>query len=101
MFTFEDLTEIDDRSLQTLLLEVPQDMLVMALKGGSPRIKEKFFKNMARRAAEATKEDLETRGPMKIQDVEEQQKGVLAIARQLSDEGRINMERGKQADQFV
>ena len=56
---------------------------------------------VARRAAEATKEDLETRGPMKIQDVEEQQKGVLAIARQLSDEGRINMERGKQADQFV
>jgi flagellar motor switch protein FliG len=82
-------------------LEVPQDTLVIALKGASPRLKEKLLKNMARRAAEATKEDLETRGPMKIQDVEEQQKQVLAIARTLSDEGRINMERGKAADQFV
>ena len=100
-FTFEDLVDIDDRSLQTLLLEVPQDMLVVALKGASPRLKEKLLKNMARRAAEGVKEDLETRGPMKIQDVEDQQKAVLVIARGLSDEGRINMERGKAADQFV
>lgn len=101
MFTFEDLIEIDDRSLQTLLLEVPQDTLVIALKAASPDLKEKFFKNMARRAAEAAKEDLETRGPMRIQDVEEQQKAVLIVARGLADEGRIQLQRGKQADQFV
>ncbi|MFZ9122643.1 MAG: flagellar motor switch protein FliG [Burkholderiaceae bacterium] len=101
MFTFEDLIEIDDRSLQTLLLEIPADMLVISLKGASPKLREKLFKNMARRAAEATKEDLETRGPTKVQDVEEQQKAFLVIARRLQEEGRINLERGKQADAFL
>ncbi len=101
MFTFEDLSEIDDRALQTLLLEVSQDMLVVALKGASPKLKEKVFKNMAKRAAEAVKEDLETRGPAKIAEVEEQQKELLKIARAMADEGRIMLERGKSADVFL
>ncbi len=101
MFTFEDLIDIEDRSLQTLLLEVPAEMLVISLKGASPRLREKLFKNMAKRAAEGVKEDLETRGPAKIQDVEDQQKEVLKLARQLQDDGRINLQRGKQADVFL
>jgi flagellar motor switch protein FliG len=101
MFTFEDLIEIDDRSLQTLLLEVPQDTLVLALKGASPKLKEKLFKNMARRAAEAVRDDLETRGPTKISEVEDQQKEVLRIARELADEGRINLERRRAADLYI
>jgi flagellar motor switch protein FliG len=101
MFTFEDLIEIEDRSLQTLMLEVPQDMLVVSLKGASPRLREKLFRNMAKRAADGVREDLETRGPVKVQEVEESQKEILKIARALAAEGRMILERGKQADVFL
>ena len=101
MFTFEDLIDLEDRSLQTLLLEVPQPMLVTALKGASPRLRDKLLKNMAKRAAEAVREDLETRGPVKVQEVEEAQKEILKTGRLLHAEGRMIMERGKQADVFV
>ena len=101
MFVFEDFIEIEDRSLQTLLLEVTQDSLVVALKGASPKLRQKLYSNMAKRAADGVKEDLETRPPVKIQEVEEQQKDIIRIARQLAAEGRMMMERGKQADSFL
>ena len=101
MFVFEDFNDIEDRSLQTLLLEVPQDTLIVALKGASPKLREKLFKNMAKRAADGVREDLETRPPVKVQEVEEMQKEVIRIARALSDEGRMIMERGKSADAFL
>lgn len=101
MFTFEDLVEIEDRSLQTLMLEVPQDMLVIGLKGASPRLKEKLLKNMAKRAADGVREDLATRGPVKVQEVEENQKEILKLARALQAEGRMILERGKQADSYL
>jgi flagellar motor switch protein FliG len=101
MFTFEDLIDLEDRSLQTLLLEVAQPMLVVALKGASPRLREKLFKNMAKRAAEAVREELETKGPVKVQEVEESQKQILSTGRMLHAEGRMIMERGKQADAFL
>ena len=101
MFIFEDFIEIEDRSLQTLLLEVTQDSLVVALKGASPKLREKLYRNMAKRAADGVREDLETRPPVKIQDVEEQQKDIIRIARALAAEGRMMMERGKQADSFL
>jgi len=101
MFVFEDFNEIEDRSLQTLLLEVPQETLVLALKGASPKLREKLFKNIAKRAAYGVREDLETRPPVKIQEVEEMQKEVIRIARTLADEGRMIMERGKSADAFL
>ena len=101
MFIFEDFNEIEDRSLQTLLLEVPQETLVMALKGASPKLREKLFKNMAKRAADGVREDLETRPPVKVQEVEEMQKEVIRIARTLAEEGRMIMERGKSADAFL
>ena len=101
MFTFEDLIDLEDRSLQTLLLEVAQPMLVIALKGASPRLREKLFKNMAKRAAEAVREELETKGPVKVQEVEESQKQILSTGRMLHAEGRMIMERGKQADAFL
>ncbi|MCM0028126.1 MAG: flagellar motor switch protein FliG [Polynucleobacter sp.] len=101
MFVFEDFNEIEDRSLQTLLLEVPQDTLIVALKGASPKLREKLFKNMAKRAADGVREDLETRPPVKVQEVEEMQKEVIRIARALADEGRMIMERGKSADAFL
>jgi flagellar motor switch protein FliG len=85
---------LEDRSLQALMLEVPQDMLVTALKGSSGRLRDKLFKNMAKRAAEAVKESLDSRGPVKITEVEETQKEMLRTARQLTDEGRMSMDRG-------
>jgi flagellar motor switch protein FliG len=101
MFVFEDFNDIEDRSLQTMLLEVPQDTLIVALKGASPKLREKLFKNMAKRAADGVREDLETRPPVKVQEVEEMQKEIIRIARALSDEGRMIMERGKSADAFL
>jgi flagellar motor switch protein FliG len=101
MFVFEDFNDIEDRSLQTLLLEVPQETLILALKGASPKLREKLFKNMAKRAADGVREDLETRPPVKVQEVEEMQKEVIRIARTLADEGRMIMERGKSADAFL
>ena len=92
MFTFEDLVELEDRALQTLMLEVPQTQLVVALKGASPRLRDKLLKNMAKRAAESVREELETKGPVKVQEVEEEQKAILAIGRTLQDEGRISMQ---------
>ena len=101
MFTFEDLFELEDRSLQTLLLEIPQGQLVIALKGASPRLRDKLLKNMAKRAAESVREELETKGPVKVQEVEDMQKEILAIGRTLQEEGRMMMQRGKQSDAFL
>jgi flagellar motor switch protein FliG len=101
MFVFEDFNDIEDRSLQTLLLEVPQETLIVALKGASPKLREKLFKNMAKRAADGVREDLETRPPVKVQEVEDMQKEVIRVARTLADEGRMIMERGKSADAFL
>jgi flagellar motor switch protein FliG len=101
MFVFEDFNEIEDRSLQTLLLELPNDTLVIALKGASPKLREKLFKNMAKRTADGVREDLETRPPVKVQEVEDMQKEIIRIARALAEEGRMIMERGKSRDAFL
>ena len=98
MFTFEDLLKLDDRALQTLLLEVSADVLVVALKGASPALRDRLFKNMAKRAAETVRDDLETRGPVKVQEVEVQQREILTVARNLAEEGRIMLSRGDNSD---
>ncbi|MCC7410875.1 MAG: flagellar motor switch protein FliG [Gammaproteobacteria bacterium] len=89
MFVFDDLTAIDDRGIQTLLREISTDSLVLALKGADEGIKEKVFKNMSSRAAEMLRDDLDTKGPVRLSEVEGAQKEILAIARRLGDEGRI------------
>ncbi|HAB48474.1 MAG TPA: flagellar motor switch protein FliG, partial [Lautropia sp.] len=96
MFTFEDLIELEDKAIQTLMLETTQDVLVVALKGASPKLREKIFKNMAKRAADTVREDLAARGPTKVADVEDSQKQILNIGRMLHSEGRIIMERKKE-----
>ena len=96
MFTFEDLIELEDKSIQTLMLETTQDVLVVALKGASPKLREKIFKNMAKRAADTVREDLAARGPTKVADVEDAQKQILTTGRMLHQEGRIVMERKKE-----
>lgn len=89
MFTFDNLVDIDDRGIQTLLREVSTDNLVLALKGTDDNIKGKIFRNMSQRAADMLRDDLESRGPVKLSDVEAAQKEIITIARRLADEGQI------------
>ncbi len=89
MFVFENLLDIDDRGIQLLLREVQSDSLILALKGAPPELREKIFKNMSQRAAEMLKEDLEAKGPVRLSEVEAEQKEILKIARRLADEGQI------------
>lgn len=89
MFTFEDLLKLDNKAIQSVLKEVSSDALVLALKGSSSELKEKILGNMSSRAAEALKEDLESRGPVRLSEVENQQKDILKVVRRLADEGQI------------
>lgn len=94
MFTFEDLINLDNKSIQTILKEVSSDALIIALKGSSDGLKELILGNMSSRAAEAMREDLESRGPVRLSEVEGQQKEILKIVRRLADEGTIVMAGG-------
>lgn len=89
MFVFENLLEVDDRGIQLILREVQSETLIVALKGASEEMRTKIFKNMSQRAAEMMKEDLESKGPVKLSDVEANQKEILKIVRRLSEEGQI------------
>ncbi|MFN3593613.1 MAG: flagellar motor switch protein FliG [Thiobacillaceae bacterium] len=89
MFTFDNILDLDDRSIQMLLREVQSESLIIALKGTSQEMREKIFKNMSSRAAEALKEDLEAKGPVRLSEVEAEQKEILKIIRRLADEGQI------------
>ena len=94
MFVFDDLVKIDDKGFQALLKEVQSDQLVLALKAASPELRDKVFRNMSSRAAESLKEDLDSRGPVKLSEVEAEQKEMLKIVRRLVDEGQIVMAGG-------
>jgi flagellar motor switch protein FliG len=89
MFVFENMMDIDDRSIQLILREVQSDSLILALKGASPELREKIFKNMSQRAAEMLREDLESKGPVRLSEVEAEQKEILKVVRRLADEGQI------------
>ena len=89
MFVFENLMDIDDRGIQTLLREVQSDSLIVALKGAAPDLREKVFKNMSQRAAEMMREDLEAKGPVRLSEVEAEQKEILKTVRRLAEEGQI------------
>jgi flagellar motor switch protein FliG len=100
MFTFDDVNKIDDKGIQAMLKEVQSESLVVALKGASADLREKIFRNMSTRAAETLREDLETRGPVRLSEVEAEQKEMLKIVRRLVDEGQIVLAGGGD-DQFV
>jgi flagellar motor switch protein FliG len=100
MFVFENLLDLDDRSVQLLLREIQSDSLIVALKGASEPLREKIFKNMSQRASEMLREDLEAKGPVRLSEVEAEQKEILKIVRRLSEEGQIVIG-GKGDDQFV
>jgi flagellar motor switch protein FliG len=91
MFVFDNIMEIDDRGIQLLLREVQSESLIVALKGSSEDMREKIFKNMSARAAEMLKDDLDAKGPVRVSEVEAEQKEILKIARRLADEGQISL----------
>jgi flagellar motor switch protein FliG len=98
MFTFDDMERLEDKAIQTLLKEVQTESLVIALKGATPDMREKIFKNMSTRAAETLREDLESRGPVRVSEVEAEQKELLKIVRRLADEGQIQLTSGGDDD---
>ena len=91
MFVFDNLINVDDRSIQVILREVATDNLLLALKVANDELKEKIFNNMSKRAAEMLQDDLEAKGPVKLSEVEASQKEILTIARRLADEGQISL----------
>ncbi|WP_439606139.1 flagellar motor switch protein FliG [Hydrogenophaga sp.] len=101
MFTFEDLLKLDGKSVQMVLKEVATDSLVIALKGATTELRELVLANMSSRASEALREDLESRGPVRLSEVEAQQKEILKIVRRLSDEGQIMIMGGGEDEAFV
>lgn len=100
MFVFDNLAELDDRSMQTLLREVSSETLVVALKGAEEALRERVFGNISKRAAEMLRDDLEAKGPVRLSEVEAAQKEILAIARRMSDAGEISLG-GKGGDQYL
>ncbi|AKC72104.1 flagellar motor switch protein FliG [Pandoraea oxalativorans] len=100
MFVFENLLDVEDRSIQVLLKEIESESLIIALKGAPAELREKFFKNMSARAAELLREDLESRGPVRVSEVEAEQKKVLQVVRRLADQGAI-MIGGRGDDAYV
>lgn len=99
MFVFDNIIELDDRSIQVLLREISSESLILALKGADSALKEKIFKNMSKRAAEMMRDDLEAKGPVRLSEVETAQKEILVIVRRLAESGDISM--GGKGDEFV
>lgn len=100
MFTFENVNDLDDRAIQLLLREVQSESLIVALKGANLELRERIFKNMSSRASEMLREDLEAKGPVRVSEVEAEQKEILKIVRRLADEGQIALG-GKGEEAFV
>ena len=100
LFVFDNLLNVDDRGIQTLLREVGSDALALALRGAEPAVQDKILKNMSKRAAEILKDDMEARGPVKLAEVEAAQKEIITIAQRLAEEGTINLG-GKGGGDFV
>jgi flagellar motor switch protein FliG len=101
MFVFDDISKIDDRGIQVLLKEVPNDKLLLALKTANEEIKNKFFKNLSQRAADMLREDLNNMGPSRLSDVEGAQQEIVNAARRLEAEGKILIARGGSEDALV
>ncbi|MFT7388290.1 MAG: flagellar motor switch protein FliG [Candidatus Endobugula sp.] len=99
MFVFDNLRDVDDRGIQSLLREVSSELLIIALKGADNDLQEKIFANMSKRAAELLRDDLEAKGPVRISEVEGAQKEILAIARRMADAGEIML--GGSGEQMV
>jgi flagellar motor switch protein FliG len=97
MFLFENLMDVDDRGIQLLLKEINTNSLMVALKGSDEKLKEKFLRNMSTRAATLLREDMEASGPIRVSQVESEQKAILQVVRRLADNGEIVLTGGDDA----
>ncbi len=91
MVIFDNVMDIDDRGIQLLLREVQSESLIIAMKGASEELREKIFKNMSQRAADMMREDLEAKGPVRLSEVEAEQKAILKTVRRLADDGQLQL----------
>ncbi|MDR5889246.1 MULTISPECIES: flagellar motor switch protein FliG [Halomonas] len=94
MFLFENMVDLDDRSIQMVLKEIDTNSLVVALKGSPETLMDKFLRNMSQRAADLLREDMEGRGPIRVSQVEAEQKAILQVVRRLADSGEIVLSGG-------
>lgn len=100
MFVFENLLDLEDRAIQLLLKEIESESLIISLKGAPPALRQKFLSNMSQRAAELLAEDLDARGPVRVSEVEAQQRRILQVVRTLAESGQIVIG-GKAEDAYV
>jgi flagellar motor switch protein FliG len=101
MFTFDDLLELDNRSIQMVMKEVTNDLLTISLKTAPEALKEKMLSNISSRAADMIREELETMGPVKLSDVEKAQQEIVKICRRLESEGKLVLNLGAGGEVFV
>lgn len=101
LFVFEDILGLDDRSLQRVLRDVDMKDVALALKGASEALREKFFKNLSKRAVEMLKEDMEYMGPVRVRDVEDAQQKIVNVIRALEEAGEIVIARGGEEELIV
>ena len=99
MFIFENLLTVSDRDMQTLMRDLNNEDLILALKGASEEMQDKIFRNMSSRAAELLRDDLEAKGPVRLTEVEAAQRSILTTAKQAADEDKISL--GGKGDDFV
>ena len=100
MFTFDNLIMVDDKSLQTLLRSIDQDLLVLSMKGADDQLKDKLFGCMSQRAAANILDEMDALGPVRLADVQTAQKEIINVARKLSDAGTIVLA-GRGGDDYV
>jgi len=91
MFTFENLVDVEDTSIRRILEDTDSQLLATALKNATPELRQKFFRNMSSRAAEMLEEEIESMGPVRVSQVESEQKAILLAARKLADAGQISL----------
>jgi flagellar motor switch protein FliG len=101
MFTFEDLKNLDQSGMQTLIRAVDKEKLPTALKGATETIRDLFFSNMSERAAKIMKEDMAAMGPVRLKDVEEAQQYIVNVAKDLEGRGEITIASGAEDDQMI
>jgi len=100
MFVFDNLNDLADRDIQSILREISSDSLILGLKGAEEELKEKVFRNMSKRAAEMLRDDLEAKGPVKLSEVDAAQKEILSVARRLAESGDISLG-GQGSEEYV
>lgn len=101
MFVFEDIVNLDDRSIQRVLKEVDNKELALAMKHVSPEVKQRVISNLSQRAAQMIEEEIEYMGPVRLRDVEDAQQRVVDVIRNLEEAGQVVIVGGTKAEEMV